>query len=141
MPDLTKVPAHVRRMVDDPESIAHWLSITDLERQNAYAHGLGDVRFCVAHERNGKLGQRGFYGRGAAFATAIEFAYQKVCAAKARDEREKTRLAELKREHDAYQQGFAVVNGKEWPLDECPQFIQDIAAKIADEYKVMRDMQ
>lgn len=139
MTDITKVPAHVRRMVDDPESIAHWLSITDREREDAYAHGLGEVRFCVAQERNGKLGQRGFYGRGAAFATAIEFAHQKANAARARDEREKIRLAELKREHDAFHRGFAVVNGKEWPLNECPQFIQDIAANIADQYEIMRD--
>lgn len=139
MTDLTKVPAHVRRMVDDPESIAHWLSITDREREDAYAHGLGEVRFCVAQERNGRLGQRGFYGRGAAFATAIEFAHQKVSAAKARDAREKTRLAELKLEHDAFHRGFAVVNGKEWPLNECPQFIQDIAANIANQYEIMRD--
>lgn len=141
MADLTKVPSHGRRMVDGPESIAHWLSITDLERQNAYAHGLGDVTLCVAHERNGKLGQRGFFGRGSAFATAIAFAYQNMCAAKAREDREKTRLAELKREHDAFHRGFAVVNGKEWPLNECPQFIQDIAAKIADEYEITRDRQ
>ena len=47
------------------------------------------------------------------------------------------RIAELKREHDAYHRGKAVVNCEEYALEDCSPFIREFAKAAAEKYLYM----
>ena len=129
-----EVTKTVAGLVDCPEAIAYWHSLSDARREDLYARERAEYRANVNYERGGKLGMVSFRGPGSILATAIYGAYAGKQSRDAESRRLVQRQNELRAEAVAYRRGFAIVNGREYPLEQCPEFIRANARRIAREY-------
>ena len=71
-----RITKRIREMVNNEEAIVYWKALSEDRRRHHFENACFEIRSAIGAEAfMGKLGQRGYYGKGSVTAQAVDEAY------------------------------------------------------------------